>query len=470
MEKVECIVVGGGLAGLSAAYGLASEGLEVMVLERGDFAGAKNVTGGRLYVSPIRGMYPELWKTAAGALTEGADGAPFERPVVCELLTMMSPGEQTTIEIASDRFGGAGAGIGGTRPQSYTVLRARLDQWLAEKVTEKGAMVVPKMKVDELLVEPVAEAGAGAAGLSSGPPSAAAAPPVKVVGIRAGGDEIGADVVVVAEGALGLLSSAAWLRERPQPEHYALGYKEVIELPPGTIEDRWHLDPGEGAAQLFMGSLTKGMTGGGFLYTNRDSVSLGIVVAMHQMKSRPDELESWQLLDEFKEVAHIRPLLAGGTVAEYSAHAIPEGGMAQVPRLCGDGYVLVGDAAGLALNALVTVRGMDFAIASGYYAAKAIAAAKKAGDLSAVGLSSYEAFLRASFVLQDLQTARAYPGLIENPRLFTRYPELVSRLLRDLYTVGPGPTPGLVKKALRNVRGELLRPSTWRDAWRMRKL
>ena len=54
MEKVECIVVGGGLAGLAAAYGLASEGVEVMVLERGDYAGAKNVTGGRLYLDDVR--------------------------------------------------------------------------------------------------------------------------------------------------------------------------------------------------------------------------------------------------------------------------------------------------------------------------------------------------------------------------------------------------------------------------------
>lgn len=454
MEKVECIVVGGGLAGLSAAYGLASEGLEVMVLERGDYAGAKNVTGGRLYLSPIRSIYPELWEAAAEA--------PFERPVLRELVTMMSPGAQTTVEIASDRFGGA-------RPQSYTVVRARFDQWLADKVAEKGAMVVPKMKVDELLVEPAFRAAAASAEGNGGAGDTAATP-VKVTGIRAGGDEIGADVVVVAEGALGLLSSAAQLREEPQPEHNALGYKEVIELPPGTIEDRWHLNPGEGAAQLFMGSLTKGMTGGGFLYTNRDSISLGLVVAMHQMMSRGDELESWQLLDEFKEVAQIKPLVAGGTVAEYSAHAIPEGGIEKVPQLFGDGYVLVGDAAGLSLNALVTVRGMDFAIASGYYAAKAIAAARKAGDFSTAGLAPYEASLRSSFVLQDLETARAYPRIIENPRLFTQYPELVSRLLQDVYSVGPGPTTGIVKKALRNVRGELLKPSTWRDAWEMRKL
>ena len=72
METVECIVVGGGLAGLSAAYGLASAGVEVMVLERGDYSGAKNVTGGRLYVKPIRGFYPELWDEAPVRAPGGA--------------------------------------------------------------------------------------------------------------------------------------------------------------------------------------------------------------------------------------------------------------------------------------------------------------------------------------------------------------------------------------------------------------
>ena len=156
-----------------------------------------------------------------------------------------------------------------------------------------------------------------------------------------------------------------------------------------------------------MGECTRGMMGGAFLYTNTESISLGMVVGMEDMRSRRDGTESWQLLDEFKELPAIRPLVAGGTVAEYSAHAIPEGGISQVPRLFGDGYVVAGDTAGLSLNALITVRGMDFAIASGYFAAEAVKAAKAAGDFSAAGLASYEAALRDSFVLKDLETAQA---------------------------------------------------------------
>ena len=429
METVECIVVGGGLAGLSAAYGLAAAGVEVMVLERGDYSGAKNVTGGRLYLEPIRGLYPELW-----------DEAPFERPVARELVTMMGDGAQTTVEIAAERFTAG-------KPQSYTVLRAKLDQWLAEKVTEKGAMVVPNMKVDELLRKDG-----------------------RIIGIRAGEDEIGAQVVVVAEGVLRLLAGEAGLAEGPRPAHHALGFKEVIELPAGVIEDRWHLNPGEGAAQLFMGACTRGMMGGAFLYTNKESISLGLVVGMKAMMERREKIEADTLLEGFRDLPQIRPLVAGGTVAEYSAHSLPEGGISQVPKLAGDGYVVAGDAAGLSLNALITVRGMDFAIASGYHAAAAVLEARKAGDFSAAGLASYERSLRDSFVLKDLETARHIPAFMENPRLFTHYPDAVGRLMASVYTVGASPQKGLCRTAWKAVRRDFLNLATFRDAWSARKI
>jgi electron transfer flavoprotein-quinone oxidoreductase len=308
-------------------------------------------------------------------------------------------------------------------------------------------MVVPNMKVDELLRKEG-----------------------RIIGIRAGGDEIGAQVVIVAEGVLRLLSSSAGLAPEPEAKHHALGYKEIIELPAGVIEDRWHLNPGEGAAQLFMGTCTRGMMGGAFLYTNKDSISLGMVVGMQDMRGRRDGTESWQLLDEFKELPQIRPLVAGGTVAEYSAHAIPEGGLSQVPKLAGDGYLVAGDTAGLSLNALVTVRGMDFAIASGYFAAEAVKKAKAAGDFSAAGLASYEASLRDSFVLKDLETAREIPNFMENPRLFTHYPRAVSALLENIYTIDERPQAGLFKKAWKGVKKDYMNVATVKDAWSMRKI
>jgi electron transfer flavoprotein-quinone oxidoreductase len=434
MESVECIVVGGGLAGLSAAYGMACAGHEVVVLERGDYAGAKNVTGGRLYLKPLGAIYPELWAQA-----------PFERAVARELLTMIGDGAQTTVEIAASRFVS-------DKPQSYTVLRARFDQWLAERAAEKGAMILTNMKVDALLRDGDATASG------------------RVVGIRSGDDEIAADLVIVAEGVLGLLSSSAGLRREPEAAHHALGYKETIELPAQVIEDRWHLNAGEGAAQLFVGALTRDMMGGGFLYTNKESISLGLVVGMEQLRRRNDGLESWRLLDEFKELPFVRPLVAGGNVVEYSAHTIAEGGITHVPKLFGDGYLIAGDAAGLSLNALFTVRGMDFAIASGYHAGQTAIASLKARNTSASGLAGYESRLRQSFVLRDLESSKGIPALMENPRLFRHYPEAVCRLLAELYSIGPEPAHKMSKTVLRAVRRDFLHVSTIKDAWSLRKI
>lgn len=434
MESVECVVVGGGLAGLSAAYGLASAGHEVMVIERGDYAGAKNVTGGRLYVSPIRGIYPELWEEA-----------PFERAVSRELLTLFGEDAQTTVEVTLPASNGE-------HPQSYSVVRAKLDRWLADRVIEKGAGLLVNMKVDELLLD------GGAAG--SG----------RVVGIRSGDDRIGAKVVIVAEGVLGLLGTRARLRSRPEARNHAVGIKEVIELPAAVIEDRWHLPPGEGAAQIFVGAMTRGMMGGGFLYTNRESLSIGLVLGMDQLRASAAGVTSWELLEAFKEHPAVRPLVAGGTLVEYSAHTIAEGGIDHLPPLFGGGYLTVGDAAGLCLNSLITVRGMDFAIASGYHAAQTAARALDSGDTSAAGLAAYADRLRQSFVLRELRAGRAIPTLLENPRLYTHYPDAISRMFADLYRVTPESSGKLSSRVLRSLRRDFLHLTTARDLWTMRRV
>jgi electron transfer flavoprotein-quinone oxidoreductase len=249
-----------------------------------------------------------------------------------------------------------------------------------------------------------------------------------------------------------------------------VGFKEVIELPSGVIEDRWRLNEGEGAAQLFMGEVTRGMTGGGFLYTNRDSVALGVVVAMEQLRVRGDELESWQLLDAFKEAAQIKPLVRGGALAEYSAHAVFEGGFDRLPRPYGAGYLLAGEAAGFALNALVTVRGMDLAIASGWAAARAALAARAAGDSSAATLSVYERFLRETFVTAAMEAGRGVPQAIENRRLFSEYPGAVARMLEGFFTVDDESSATLVRTSLRGARREFLKIETLKDLWSLRKV
>jgi electron transfer flavoprotein-quinone oxidoreductase len=423
MEKVEVVVVGAGLAGLATAYCLAEAGIEVIVVERGDWPGSKNVTGGRLYLNPLHRYFPaDLW-----------DDAPFERPVVKERLTMMAEHASTTLELTSERFR--------EKPHSsQTLLRAKFDQWLADKARDKGALIITKNKVDDLIRRDG-----------------------RIIGIQSPDTEIQADVVVLADGALSFLVEGAGLRGRHQPKHFAVGVKEVVELPAKTIEDRFGLNPDEGAAQLFFGSLTFGMLGGGFLYTNRESLSLGLVVGIEALMKHQPPLEVPELIETFKARPEIQALIAGGSVVEYSAHIVPEGGLRAIPKLFTDSVVVVGDAAGFALNMGLTVRGMDFALASGAMAAQAIRQARQRKDFSAASLAEYETLLRQSFVLRDLHTFKGMLEVLDNQRLFARYPEAACRLFEDLMWIGEEPKGKLSATVIRTATREFLKPSVIRD-------
>lgn len=408
-DKVDVVVIGAGLAGLAAAYHLADAGIETIVVERGDYPGSKNVTGGRLYLNPVRPFFPaDFW-----------NDAPFERAVAKERLTVLSEHAGTTIEFSSDKF------RADPRP-SYTVLRAKFDQWLADKVSEKGAFIISKNKVDDLIWDGN-----------------------RVAGVKATDSELLCDVVVAADGVLSFTAEKARLRGPHNPKYNAVGVKEIIELPAKTIQDRFGVGPDDGAAQLFFGTLTQGMIGGGFLYTNKESLSLGMVVGIEALMHHTPRIETPDLLEMLKARPEVACLIEGGNTVEYSAHVIPEGGIRGVHTFAGDGIVLAGEAAGLALNMAVTVRGMDFALASGALAARAIQDAKRRNDFSATSLASvYEQSLRNTFVLRDLETFRGMLDVLENPRMFSKYPETITSIFEQMFWLDDQPKPKLASGAI----------------------
>lgn len=108
-------------------------------------------------------------------------------------------------------------------------------------------------------------------------------------------------------------------------------------------------------------------------------------------------------------------------------------------KLFGHGILVTGDAAGMSMNIGLTVRGMEYALASGYYAAQAVIQAREKGDFTAAGLSVYKKLLDDSFVMQDFNNFKDAPQALDHPRFFNRYPEMAGDIMRDLYEIPAGP-------------------------------
>ncbi|WP_417300944.1 FAD-dependent oxidoreductase [Ellagibacter isourolithinifaciens] len=298
----------------------------------------------------------------------------------------------------------------------HSVLRGTFDQWLAELAEGAGAEYICGIPVEELVKD-----GSGS-----------------VVGIRAGDDAITAHVVIDCEGVNSLLAERCLGVARPKPSEMAVGVKEVFELTEAQVEDRFLVQRGEGAAMLFVGDCTHGVVGGGFMYTNRDSVSLGLVATISELEESDTTI--YQALADFKEHPAVAPIIRGASMVEHSGHMVSEGGFSMVPRYCFDGCLLAGDTAMLCMNLGYQVRGMDFAIASGRFAAEAACDAIDAGDVSATGMASYMAKLEDSFVMKGLETFKTWPRTMEGwESMFADYPGMAAEVFEAMFAVNGVP-------------------------------
>lgn len=373
-DRFDVIIVGGGLAGTTAAYVLARAGKAVLLIEKGNYSGSKNMTGGRLYGHSLEAVIPGF-----------AERMPIERRVSRERLTLTRGEVRETVEFASD-------GVRWPEGPSYIVQRAKCDRWLADLAEEEGAMCVTGIRVDDLLVREGV-----------------------VCGVVAGDEEMEADVVLLADGVNSLLSQKLGLKEELRPEQVTVGVKEVIELARETLERRFGIGPDGGVAWMLPGCRVAGAEVDGFLYTNLDSVSVGLTMPAAAVDRTEETLP--QLLEDFKGLPDIAPLLEGGKLLEYSAHLIPEGGVGMIPRLYGDGVLLAGDAAAFSANLGFTLRGMDLAVESGKLAAEAILAAGERGDFSAASLSEYRTAVESSFICTCVRGAEACREALADPAL-----------------------------------------------------
>lgn len=395
-EKFDVIVVGAGPAGNAAAYTLARAGLSVLQLERGETPGTKNVQGAILYANALEQIIPDF-----------RDHAPLERHIVEQRMWLMDEGQAVTGMSYRDE------GFSAPPHNRYTIIRARFDRWFSEQVKDAGAMVICETTVTELLRD---DAG-------------------RVIGVRterAGGD-IHADAVILADGVNSLVGQRAGLRPEIQPDHAALAVKEVLFLPKETLEARFGVGNAQGVVIEIAGRITHGMVGTGFLYTNKDSLAIGIGCMLSDL--RQQKLTPYQLLEGLKRHPAVRPLIEGAEMKEYAAHLIPEGGYKALPQLYGDGWLIAGDSAGF-VNA-VHREGSNLAMTSGRLAAETLIDLKTRGKaFSRANLAAYKTRLDASFVMKDLKKYADVPDFLHaNPQVLGTYPTLLNRAAREMLTV-----------------------------------
>ena len=395
----DVIVIGAGIAGCVATYQLARQGRSVLLIERGETPGSKNLSGGVLYSRGIQQVFPDF-------LSE----APVERRITRNYINFLNADSSIAIDYRDARLADP--------VNAVTVLRAKLDPWLAEKCEEAGAIIMSGVRVDRVLTEDGATVK-------------------RVVGVRAGDDELRARVVVAADGVNSFIAKEAGFREQEPLHHLAVGVKSVVSLPRETIEERFNLTGDEGAAIAAVGDCTEGVGGGGFLYTNLDSLSIGIVVRLDDLTAKKKVVTD--IFDHFLEHRFIAPYLEGGELLEYGCHLVAEGGLHMVGEIVMDGMVVVGDAAGLTLNTGLTVRGMDLAVGSAVAAAEAIGSALEQENTSKAALAGYREKLFASHVGKDMKTYAKAPSFLEVERMYKEYGELFANVLYGAFNLDTHP-------------------------------
>lgn len=427
LQQFDAIVVGAGPAGSSAALAMARAGLQVALVERGEYAGSKNVSGAALYApNLLADLLPDYWEEA-----------PVERYLTRRVITFLGQESAVSLDFRTNHF---------NRPpyNGFTILRPKFDRWLASKAEEAGALLITSTVVDDLLYKGK-----------------------QVIGVRCRREDgdLYAPIVIAADGANSFLAKKAGLQREFRADEMTLGVKEVLRLDAHTIEERFNLNGDEGMTNEYVGYASGDVKGGGFLYTNRDTLSIGVVVQIESLAQK--KVRAYDLLDQFKQHPAVAPLVRDSVTLEYSAHMIPEGGWAMLPALSRAGLMVVGDAAGFVFAIGLFQEGMNFAIASGLAAAATTQLAHTEHDFSAQSMARYRKQLESSFVLQDLKNFRHAGALVNNERLQSVYPDLVCETMENIYRSNGKPRRKIGRVVRDTMRGKLPLRMLLRDGWQV---
>ncbi len=408
-DDFDVIVVGAGMAGTSAAIRLAQGGANVLLLERGAEAGSKNLSGGVLWGNDLARILPN-WATEM----------PVERHLVRKRFGFLTADSAVSFDFDD--------GAWRARPYvAHTVLRARTDAWLTKKAEEAGATVVTSVPVERLNWEGT-----------------------RVHGVVQGGEKMTAPVTILADGTNSRLALGTPIRPEPRlsGESTELGIKEVYRLDAGRIEERFSVGPGEGHAEEWVAGLfPPGVMGGGFLYTNQDTLSVGLILSIPSLFGRG--VYSHDLIEQFRQHPAIAARLKGAELVEYGAKLITGGWAGRPSAFSGDGWMVAGDAAGFVFSNGIVIQGMNYAVRSGLEAAETALAARSAGGATAARLAEYEQRLERTGILGDFRGFEAMDRVKWNPRIYTAYPKFAAELFRAMMTERGAPKEHLYRLARR---------------------
>ncbi|MDG6959874.1 MAG: FAD-dependent oxidoreductase [Nitrososphaerota archaeon] len=428
-------MVGAGPAGSAAALSLARKGVNVLMLEKSRVPGERSMTGGVLY-----GDSPGGWGLIH--LVPGFEAtAPLERKITShEVVVLDAPdpakGTARYYRLTKDSVPARARlfSMGFETGHDYSVLRRRFDRWFAAQAVQAGAMLSTETTAEGLTIE-------GGA----------------VVGVRTPREDLRAKLVIDASGVTSNLVAEAGLRGRLTPRELYHGIKRVYRLDAGAIEQRFKVKPGEGKAVFYLGRFMNDISGGAFVYTNRDTLSVGMVVSLGSLIRRTTEHfdQVGKLLDvqdAFEAHPMVAELLDGAQAVEYAAHNIPKGHRAMLKRPYADGFLVAGDALGSFVKIGPMIDGMRRAVSSGMMAASAYMLAAPSGSFRGKELSRYRDLLRP--IYEDVGRSGRDSLVTESSFTYHTLPGLLfsTRVMSKVYKFEPRAAPGAHRDAIARVQ------------------
>ena len=368
--NADVIVVGAGPSGIAAAISVAKAGKRVILIERAQYPGSKNMYGGAVYTTALKEIFGEDFKEFK-----------YERKITSHTWSFLNETGSFDITYKNN-----------VSDNAYAIKRLNLETKMVELAKKNGVYYIPNTLVKNLLIQNSC-----------------------VVGVKTELEGYYAPITILADGVNSLLAKELKLRNNYNPKDMILSVKEAIKLDKKIIEERFNLkdDLSNGACKQYFGSdfgslkQYKQLFMMTFLYTFKDTVMLGVGANLADLTK--NKLNINEVLEEVKRHPDIAPLIKGGQTSEYSAHMIPEGGFKKIPKLTSNGVIIAGDAAGFVNG--VHFEGTNYALISGKLAGETALIALENNDYTQNTLSAYCKKLEKSFILKDLYS---YRNVIEN--------------------------------------------------------